>query len=764
MSLMRKISQMVIFLLFAFNSVGQTPVGSWSDHLSYITARGITVGEKEVFVSTGSSIVIYNKEFAELKKLSRINGLTETDISSIAWSEETGTLVIGYRNTNVDLFLNNTIINIPDIYSKYIPGIKEINRIRTSGKYAYLACSFGIVVIDIVKKEIYDTWKPGPGTENNEVLDVTFGNNNIFAATESGVYFAGIGDQGLSYFGKWSRINSLPDPAGKYTALTFSGSELFVNKFDPLGSGDSLFTAGETASLLSFIPGVINRSIDPGTGGFTVSSGSSARFFDPAGILKRTINNYGFALPDIEQSVADNGNLWLADKSSGLIKSQNQNEYTVLNLPGPASNYPFYISSLNGKTIICGGGTDDSWNSLSRPLQVSLFSENSWTSLTGPDLNDAMRSIIDPEDYNHIFVSSWGGGLLEYRNNSLLHRYNEANSPLQSMIPGKPFVRICGLAMDNNNNLWMTQTGVPGSIKVLKPDGNWITNPMTINAPVIGDLIITKAGNKWIILPEGHGLFIFDDNKTPGTPGDDRSKNIVVKDPEDQIISSVYSIAEDLDGNIWIGTEQGPLVYYNPDRVFNEDLRANRIKIPRNDGSGFSDYLLKTESVISIAVDGANRKWLGTSGSGAYNVSSDGTTQIKNFNVQNSPILSDSIMSIAVDNKTGDVWFGTSKGLQSYRGNATEGSEKFTAVYAFPNPVREDFQGNVTITGLMKDTQINITDISGNLVFETISDGGQATWDLKTYNGKRVATGVYLIFCASSDGSESFVTKILVIR
>jgi hypothetical protein len=761
---MRKLSPIAIFLLLAGNLSGQTPVGSWSDHLSYNTASSITVGEKEVFVSTGSSIVIYNKEFAELKKLSRINGLSGTEISSIAWSEETGCLVIGYSNTNVDLFLNNTVSNIPDIYNKYIPGKKEIYRIRTSGRYAYLACSFGIVVIDIGKKEIYDTWKPGPDVENNEVLDISFGNDKIFAATENGLFFAGIADQGLSYFGNWRRINSLPDPAGRYTALTFSGTKLFVNKYDPLADGDSVFAVGETVSLLSFLPGVFNRSIDPGTGGFIVSSGASARYYDPGGILKRTISNYGFAIPDIEQSIPDNGVIWIADRSSGLVKSQNLNEFSAINLPGPVSNYSFSISSLNGKTIICGGGTDDAWNNLSRLLQVSLFEGNNWTSLTGNSLNDAMRSFIDPDDENHVFISSWGAGLLEYRNNNLIHQYNETNSPLQSIIPGKPSVRICGLSMDKNNNLWMTQTGVPGSIKILKPDGSWIANPLTINAPVIGDLIITGSGNKWIILPEGHGLFIFDDNKTPETSGDDRSKKMVVKDTEDQIISSVYSIAEDLDGNIWIGTEQGPMIYYNPERVFNEDLRANRIKIPRNDGSGFSDYLLKTESVTSIAVDGANRKWLGTSGSGAYNVSPDGTTVIKSFNLQNSPILSDSIISIAVDNKTGDVWLGTSKGLQSYRGNATKGGEKFTGVYAFPNPVREDFSGNVTITGLMKDTQVNITDISGNLVFETISDGGQATWDLNNYTGRHVATGVYLVFCASKDGSQSCVTKILVIK
>ncbi len=192
--------------------------------------------------------------------------------------------------------------------------------------------------------------------------------------------------------------------------------------------------------------------------------------------------------------------------------------------------------------------------------------------------------------------------------------------------------------------------------------------------------------------------------------------------------------------------------------------RHSGSRYPRNDGSGLADYMLGTETITSIAVDGANRKWLGTSSSGAYLLSPDGTSQIRNYNEENSPLFSNSIVSIAVDNKTGDVWFATSKGVISVRGDATAGAEEFSDVYAFPNPVREDFHGNVTITGLMRDTQIRITDISGNLVYKTVSDGGQATWDLKTYNGKRVATGVYLVFCASSDGSQSCVTKMLVIK
>jgi ligand-binding sensor domain-containing protein len=255
-----------------------------------------------------------------------------------------------------------------------------------------------------------------------------------------------------------------------------------------------------------------------------------------------------------------------------------------------------------------------------------------------------------------------------------------------------------------------------------------------------------------------------DDNNTPDIFTDDKSMKLVVMDTENEVVSTIYSIAEDLEGNIWVGTDQGPLIYTNPEKVFDGELKASRIKIPRNDGTNLADYMLKTETITSISIDGANRKWLGTASSGAYLLSADGTTQIKNFNERNSPLFSNSIVSLAVDNKTGDVWFGTSKGIQSYRGNATTGEETFTKVYAYPNPVREDFTGNVTITGLIKDSQIRITDISGNLVYETISDGGQATWDLNTYTGKHVATGVYLIFCSSKDGTQSYVAKMLVIR
>src|SRR5664280_2807884 len=678
---MRKLLSIFLLLLISMILHGQTPVGSWSDHLAYNTADCVAVSTDQVFASTGLSLIIYNKTFAELKKMSRIDGLSETGISTISWSEENKTLIIAYTSTNIDLLKNNMIYNIPDISRKNIPGEKKINRIRTTGKYAYLACSFGIVVVDLVKREIYDTWKPGNGSEDDEVWDIAFGNNKIFAATDNGVYSADLTNLGLSYFGNWNLVSLLPNPVARYTLLTFSGNKLYANLSDPLSGGDQVFSVSDNSSLFLFISGIFNRSFDSSSTGFTISSGSSVKYFNPGGSLVKTISSYGWAVPNIAGAIADNSDIWISDISSGLVRGENMSEFTALTLPGPVSNNAFNITSLNGKTVVCSGAADASWNSMGRPLQVSIFENKNWTSLQSGTITDPMRALIDPLNSDHIFVSTWGNGLLEYKNNNLLKQYSVSNSPLQTTTPGPSNVKVCGMAMDNSENLWLTQSGVSGSIKVLKSDGNWIINPVAVNAPVSGDIIITTKGQKWIILPRGYGLFILDDNKTPDVFTDDKFKKMLVMDTENQMISFVYSIAEDLDGNIWVGTDQGPVIYFNPENVFSSDLKATRIKVPRNDGTNLADYLLKTETITSIAVDGANRKWLGTAGSGAYLLSADGTTQIKNFNEQNSPLLSNSIITLAVDNKTGDVWFGTSKGIQSYRGDAPT-----CLLYTSPSP------------------------------------------------------------------------------
>ncbi|HEX2970432.1 MAG TPA: hypothetical protein VHO46_15150 [Bacteroidales bacterium] len=761
---MKKPCVLLLFIILLQNISAQTPVGTWTDHLVYSVATSVAVGSEDIFASTGSSILIYNKTLAELQKLSHVNGLSETDISSIAWSEAYNTLVIGYSSANIDLVVKNVIFNLPDIERKYISGEKNIYKIRTNGKYAYIACSFGIVVADLLKKEIFDTWKPSLSGEDEEVYDIAFGEDKVYAATKRGVYSAELKNTGLSYYDNWDLIPSIPDQTGKYTSLIFTGKSLVAVLSSSLAGGDAVHIIDETGSkLLYFEPGVYNITLDKADDGFTLTNRKEIRLYDAAGALKISINGSEWGSPDIVQAVADGNDLWIADLNNGLVHGNNLTDFNILTLPGPVTNSVFNISSLNGKTIITGGGVTNSWNNVWKPFQVSVNEGNIWSSLTPSGIHDPMRSLIDPSDNNHFFITTWGGGLLEYKGEDFI-KYDDSNSPLQTIIAGSPYVRVCGLAMDKNKNLWITQTEVPSSLKVLKPDGTWLSDFKRVDAPDIGDIVIADNGYKWVTLPRGHGLYVLDDNSTPGNTSDDRDIHMYVIDSDNRMITNIYSIAADLEGVIWVGTDQGPFLYYNTEKIFESTVYAYRVKIPRNDGTDLADYMLSSETITAIAVDEGNRKWIGTRSSGVYLLSPDGTSQLAHFEETNSPLLSNSINSIAVDNKTGEVWIGTSKGIVSYRGNAGNTSDSFEKVYAFPNPVREDFSGNVTITGLMRDTDVKITDVSGNLVFETKSNGGMATWYLTNLRGKRVATGVYIAFCSSADGMNSAVTKILVIR
>jgi hypothetical protein len=741
---------------------GQVPVGSWSDHLRYNAVSSLAITPGEIYASTGSSILILNREYNELRKLSTLNGLSETGISTIGWSDEHKILIVAYLNSNLDFITGNTVYNLPDILYTDIPAGKKINRIRTRGRFAYLTTGFGIVVADLVKLEINDTWRPGSGSGSNEVFDISFGNEMVYAATEDGLWQAEITNQGLSYSGNWKRIISLPDPSAECTDLIFSGNVLYCN-VSHVSDGDVVYAISDEVRIFSSSPSIINRSFDAASNGFTISSNNSLKYYDSEGILLNEISSYRWGEPDAYQAIVTGDDIWIADNNYGIVLGENLTGFTSFSLSGPATNDVANITSTRGKTIICAGGTDNSWNGMNKKFQVSIHENQQFSNIISETHYDAIRSYIDPGRSNHFFVSSWSDGLFEYSDNILVKLYNSSNSPLQNSSATGSSIKICGMVMDKLRNLWITQTDVSGSIKILKPDGTWIVYPLTIDAPVIGDIISSESSQNWILLPGGHGVFIIDHNETPDIFEDDRTRKLTIKDNDDRVINNVFSAVEDLDGQIWIGTDQGPVIYHDIDRVFEEDARGNRIKVPRDDGSGLAYYMLGTESVTAIAVDGANRKWLGTRNSGVYLLSPDGTAVLKNFNTQNSPLFSDSIASVAVDNTTGEVWFGTSRGVISLREIAVTGKKTYNDVYSFPNPVREDYSGNVTINGLIRDTRIKITDISGNLVCELLSQGGQAGWDLRTYNGRRVTSGVYLVFCENIDGSESCVTKILII-
>ena len=327
------------------------------------------------------------------------------------------------------------------------------------------------------------------------------------------------------------------------------------------------------------------------------------------------------------------------------------------------------------------------------------------------------------------------------------------------------YIRIGSTTLDKDGNLWITNCNSTYSIKILTTDGQWIkyTNSAIANTEIIDKILITKQGYKFVnfVHSSKPGLFALNDNGTITDQSDDVSEYYAaVSDNQGNTLDAnlFYCMTEDKDGYIWAGTNIGPIVCYNPSKI--EDLRFNRIVLADE-----SDYLLNGVRVNAIAVDGSNQKWIATDGSGVFLVNADGTEVIENFTTDNSPLPSNSINSIAINPESGEVFFAADGyGVLSYQGEATEGKENYSDIHAYPNPVRPDFDDKVIITGLMSNSNVKITDIAGNLVYQTKSVGGQVSWNCRNSKGSRVATGVYLVLAATPESKESVVTKIMVVK
>jgi len=768
---MKSIISLTYFVLVSLLAAGQGPLGSWDDHLPYSRSYSITAGGGKIYSSTGSAVLVHDLASGKNMSLSRVSGLSETAIARIAWCEDEESLIIVYRSTGIDIVRKGVVFNIPDIRNKYIPGLKEIYNVTVHGSKALLSGSFGIVVVDVNGRYISDTWRPGPDGETNIVNESVILGDRIYAATGRGVWSAPVSRQGLSYFGNWERLEGLPSPGSEYSSLATAGEGIMVTRPGKTGapaSGDSLFliTPYLPAVLISTEPAGTIKALDGDGSSVIISLSSGLRILTPQGSVTREITGYGWAGASPAGALTSGQSLWIADASTGLVSTSNYSVYSNHTIEGPYTANVADIAFSGDNFYVTGGTVDNAWGNVYRPLQVFTGSGSSWRSniLYGEADRDAMRVTADPDNENHFFVSSWGNGLYEFRDDELVRNYNQYNSPLGSIRPGENYSRICGLAWDRYGNLWITQSGVPGNLKALTPDGTWIITELNLDVTVVGDMVIDRNQFIWVVLPRGNGILVYDPSGTPANTSDDRFIRLQVQDTEGHTMNNLFSISTDPDGNIWVGTDMGPAVFYNPGKAFTSEIRASRIKIPRNDGSGLADYLLGTETVTAIAADGANRKWFGTFSSGAYLMSDDGRKELAHFTTANSPLLSDNIVKIAVSGVTGEVWFGTSEGIISWRGEATEGKNDFSGIYAFPNPVREDFEGVVTITGLVENSSVKITDVSGNLVYETTSLGGQAVWDLRNYRSQRVATGVYIVLCSNEDGTLSGVTKMLVIR
>lgn len=756
----------MLCLVSIVSALPQIPTGTWRDHLPYKHGSRLAAYNQRIFCATSDgSLFSYGINDNSLKKHSKVNGLSDADISTIGTSPDQQTLFIGYRNGNIDLVRNDSVVNLPDIKRKMIIGEKSIRNVYFRGNTAFLACGFGIVVCDLARQEISETYYFGPGGSQITVNDITSDGTRLFAATENGIYSAEIEGTNLLDFNTWIKISLLPDPEASYRFLAWYNNKLFTAFPNPITRKNEIITVdAEAWQVWENTPGDTVLYLGEQHGNLVLSAGDGIWIFDASGSTVRELSSY-YARHVLFDN---NDGVWYAHPDEGLLRVWEDGSGAVMAPDGPAFLDVGDIEIENGHLWAGGGNYASEWTGYG----AYTFIDEKWGAVNGntlPAMKDFLNIfeiVIDPANPQHVIAGSWGYGIAEFLNGELTAIEDERGGVLQPVagyegVPG--FVRISGLSFDAAGNIYAAVTNSQTAVYRKKPGSGWEAielKSVTFGRYVkTGDILATTGGQVWLLV-EDAGIVVFAENED----GSIREKFFTVNNQYGEGLGKLLALAEDTEGDIWVATSSGPVIYYEPGEIFEGNVTGYQPMVPRNDGSGLASLLLKTERINDIEVDGANQKWLATEKSGVFLVSPDGKKEIHHFTEENSPLFANSVQTIAVNDNTGEVFFGTGNGMVAFRGVATDGTDDFGDVYVFPNPVREDYNGDITITGLVADVNVKITDISGNLVYETTAQGGQAVWNGKNFSGHRVHTGVYLVFCTNDDGTKTHVTKLLFIH
>lgn len=767
------VRRLILFFLMSFVLVQAYPQNNrWTIYAAYHDAsKCVSVGSK-IYVLSDGGLYSYDYEDMDVVTYDKSGVLSDNGIFDISYCSEEKTLVIVYNNGNIDLLYDDgSVYNMTDFKNK-TAGDKTINDIYVNGKNMYMSTNYGLLIVDIAERIFSKTY-----TLDYGINSVAVDGNFIYAATDNGVYKGNTADN-LQDKSKWSvitknAIDEFIDFNGKLYSLTSSGV-FSIDKSTFAMTNISKFSAKywsicNDMLLLSDASSLYSVGTD---GKMTILDGKGIRTADYAG------NTY-----------------WCACGTDGLkgmsLKDGKFTENVSSVIPdSPMRNYSYFLRMTPENRLLVAGGSFN-YNGQSFPGTLMKYENQSWTcfdeetpiATVGKSLYVNVTDIAqDPNDSEHHFAGSASDGIFEFKDYKMVNHYDYRNSPLQSILPSSSrpnaYVWITGLEYDKDGNLWMLNNQTDTIVRILKNDGKWaaLYYSEIKDIPTLDQVLFDNRGWAWINCrrttnnPVNYaGVFCVDTKGTLENTADDSRKFITRFSNQDGVAYSpdlFNCIAEDLDGNIWFGTDKGPFVTYSPEDVFDNGFYFTQVKIPRNDGTNLADYLLSDVNITCITIDGGNRKWMGTSGNGVYLLSSDGIEMIEHFTTENSPLISDNIESIAIDGSTGEVFFGTDAGLVSYLGTATDpaGSLSDDNIKVYPNPVRPEYTGRIYITGLMRDTDVKIVSASGYLVNSGTSVGGEYTWDGKNKGGKRVASGVYYVLAADAEGNSGAVAKILVIR
>jgi streptogramin lyase len=762
------IASLLSMTAFAQDGIG---IGNWRTHLPYQRVIDVEPVGNKVYAATQFELFYYDTEDNSINILNKINGLSDIGISTIAYNESQRKLFVAYTNANVDLIYNDgTIKNMSDIKKKIMVGNKSINNVFFDGDLAYVACGFGIVVFDLKKEEVKDTYYIGNQGDAVNVTDIAFYNGKIYACTDDGMYYAALDAPNLANYAAWHFDNGLIHPHLAYNEMEVFNGKLYLN-YDGGFNADTLFVFDGSHWDYSMKNEVSQRyELRAYDDRFLVSYRYAVREFDRD--MNEVLNIYspGGSILPLSTAIDNKGNYWIGDTRRGLVMTSDGWNNMDVKPNGPASKNVFELQACGDQVWIATGGHASNWGKRYMKEGVARF-DGSWTifnNMTMPDqltdFSDFICTATNPNDPSVTYVGTWGDGLLKFKDNELVEVFNADNSTLEHWVQDQSLINISGLAFDSKGNLWVANTGASNLLSAMEPNGTWHSFNLggSLSGIDIGTLLIDQNDYKWITRRSGE-VIVFNDNGTLDNPADDRTANLNTAQGSGKLLGSVNCLTVDNQGNIWAGTDKGPCLFDDSKKIFNGgNFDATQVKVPRNDGTQQFDYLFAGSNVLSMAsIGGSDQIWFGLE-SGVYLMSFDGNPkEIHYFNTTNSPLLDNAVTTMAVD-KSGEVFFGTTSGIISYRGEAATPEPYVSDVVAYPNPVRSGYSGFVGIKGLVSNSLVRITTVDGAFVTQLISEGGQAVWDCTDINGVKVQPGVYLIFTSTKQGTDKFATKILI--
>jgi len=779
---MRQLSLLLLLFSFLGSNIAQKDtifppltIGEWQEHLPWQRSRYVTQSSEKVYYATEWAVVEIDKSERSSRFITKVEGLSDVGINLLRYNASAKVLLLVYTNSNLDLFYpaDRSVLNLPIIQKNpNIVGDKQIYNVFFDGKIAYFACGFGILKFDLEDAEAeYTVFTSIP------VRSFAIYNSYLWAGTEDGLYRLPENDENPADFSRWEEVNETTGfPSNlSYNALCVWNDKLWLGAAKELLRFDGT-TVTEVAShpersvkyLSSEGPGMMIGWGDDSNFGF-----GTVEYAETNG-QRNEIHwtcDAAFPIYGIEDGAKK---FWFADLSDQFrYFDANTNQCDKFSFNSPYTHRSSEVAfGSEGTTYVATPGPKTDLSVIGYRDGVFSYKNgrwDRWSEKTTPAIVDSAESFKDMwkiavhplED--KVYVGSWVGGVLEYTNGVYEKKYTRSNSKLQNAGPGNATrTAIGGLAFDQDNNLWISNYGANAPIAVLKPDGT-ISNFTASPVNNLLQVAIDQNGYKWFVIAFSAGILVYDSGADLDSPSDDRYRVITTAN---SVLPSnfVNCITVDLDGDVWVGTQQGTVSFECGANVFEEECKGRR-RIVSVDG--FNGYLLETEDVKAIAVDGANQKWFGTS-NGVFVQSPDALTQVARFTNTNSPLFDNAITDIAVNPVTGEAWIGTEKGLVSLRAGATEGGRvNLPTAYAYPNPVQPGYDGPIAVYGLARDANVKITDAAGHLVFEGKALGGQAVWNGRDYNGRRAASGVYLIFATSEsnfDQPDAIVTKIVILN